>query len=120
MASPSGRWCEAMTNRRPRLIVSISSAGGCERGMDWSVFNRCLICGSRWIVALHGGGVLAVDDGVHLRPGYGGRVDDLRTLDGSRRVVGVNLLDDLFDAILRRHRLIEGEFHLRRAAQAHA
>src|SRR4051794_26105501 len=79
IASPSGRECDAMMNRRPRRITSISSAGAAL----WLGF-----------VTLDGGGVFAVVDGI----------DHVRILDGARRILGVNLLNDLLDAGLRRHR----------------
>src|SRR5262245_11288622 len=73
-------------------MTSISSAGG------WL---------GVWLCILDGDLVFAVDDGV----------DDRRILDGARRVLGVNFLDDLLDAILGRHRLVEDELHFGRAAQ---
>src|SRR5687768_14741967 len=87
MASPSGRWCEATTNFCPVRMRSTNSAGG--------------------FVILDRGGVLAVGDGIN----------HLGIVDGPRRLFGVDLLDDLLDAILRRHRLVEDELHFGRAAQ---
>src|SRR5688500_4337088 len=56
------------------------------------------------------GGVLAVGDGI----------DHRGAVDGPRRFFGVDFLDDLLDAILRRHRLVEDEFQFRRPAQREA
>ena len=58
-------------------------------------------------VTLDCGGILAVDHGV----------DDIRILHRARGVLGVNLLDDLLDAILGRDRFVEDELHFGRAAQ---
>src|SRR5688500_2611634 len=87
IASPSGRWCEATTKRRPLRMRSTNSAGG--------------------FIILDRGRVLAVDH----------RVDDAGILDGPRRVLGVNLLDDFLDARLSGDRFVVDELDLGHAAQ---
>src|SRR5687767_10814745 len=58
-------------------------------------------------VILDRGRVLPVGDGINHRG----------ILDRAGGVFGVNLLDDLLDAILRGYRLVEDELDLRNAAQ---
>ena len=92
IASPSGRWCEATTNRRPAFTAATNSVGGLLR--------------------------LVMLGRVGRRSRARLRLVDSGSSTAARRFFGVDLLDDLLDAVLRGDRFVEDEFQLGRRGAA--